>query len=420
MAEEEQQLKKAAALAYDYDSDPRWAEYMSNVLVPDNRPKSEVERYLKFKFYQRNIDPDLKVERLPSKSSTAFTSTSSSTSQRSNATEARSTPAQGSSHFTRHGSGGISSVRMDQHSIGFLSNSLVIIMGTIATLPFLPLAVSVKSYRFTFLGALIACGHSIYAQYGRPRALTLQAVKAWLQSAIAGKDFLYFLYSIVFITTPFPIKFAMIPVICQSLLNVAQFLKRNFGNASIYRIEETKAIWQEHWDWFHRSLHAVAHVLYSLCRSKDQLECEELEEGFQTYVERWCGGDVEMLRRIEDDLLAFRNTWHFARATAKLQETQLQLVSWWEKYGNGVLTLKVRDIPTIPQEERDLYTLLYEETSTPAHDTRGTRRGRGRPAAASTSAVVGDVSSSCSEEDDESHEDSAEGSDSSDASDQRG
>ncbi|MCO5575746.1 hypothetical protein L7F22_029549 [Adiantum nelumboides] len=32
---------------------------------------------------------------------------------------------------------------------------------------------------------------------------------------------------------------------------------------------------------------------------------------------------------------------------------------------------KVRDIPTIPQDERDLYTLLYEEASTPAHDTRG-------------------------------------------------
>ncbi|MCO5554387.1 hypothetical protein L7F22_007917 [Adiantum nelumboides] len=201
-----------------------------------------------------------------------------------------------------------------------------------------------------------------------------------------------------------------------------------------------------------------------------------------------------MLRRIEDNLLGFRNnTVNFTRATAKLRETQLQPVSWWEKYGNGVPTLKrlairvlsqdcssgscernwstwalyhtkrrnklttaqlerlvycncnlklleraamgpepmqvnvdkidiekVRDIPTIPQEERDLYTLLYEEASTPTHDTRGTRRGRGRPAAASTSAIIGDIASSCSEEDDESHEDSEEGSDSSDASDQRG
>ncbi|KAI5062369.1 hypothetical protein GOP47_0022908 [Adiantum capillus-veneris] len=235
MAEEEQHLKKAAALAYDYDSDPRWAEYLSNVLVPDNRPKSEVERYLKFKFYQRNIDPDLKVERLPSKSSTTFTSTSSASSQRSNRPEERSRPAQGSSRSSQHGRGGINSVRMDLQSIGFLSNSLVIIMGAIATLPFMPPTVSVKSYRLTFLGALIACGHSIYAQYGRPSALTLQGIQVWLQSAIAGKDFLYFLYSIVFITTPFPIKFAMIPVIIQSLLNVAQFLKQNFSNASIYR-----------------------------------------------------------------------------------------------------------------------------------------------------------------------------------------
>ncbi|MCO5569598.1 hypothetical protein L7F22_023314 [Adiantum nelumboides] len=263
---------------------------------------------------------------------------------------------------------------------------------------------------------------------------------------------------------------------------------------SVKVIDEIKAIWQKRWDWFHRPLHAVAHVLHPLWRSEDQPECEELEEGFQTYVERWCGGDVEMLRRIEDDLLAFRNnTGNFTRATGKLRETQLQPVSWWEKYGNGVPTLKrlairvlsqdcssgscernwstwalyhtkrrnklttaqlerlvycncnlklleraamgpelmqvnvdkidiekVRDIPTLPQEERDLYTLLYEEASTPAHDTRETRRGRGRPAAASTSAVVGDVSSSCSEEDDESHEDSEEGSDSSDANDERG
>ncbi|MCO5590414.1 hypothetical protein L7F22_044383 [Adiantum nelumboides] len=106
-------------------------------------------------------------------------------------------------------------------------------------------------------------------------------------------------------------------------------------------IEEVKKIWQKRWDWFHRSLHAVAHVLHPLWCSKDQLECEELEEGFQTYVECWCGGDVEMLWRIEDDLLAFcNNIGHFTRATAKLREMQLQPVSRWENHGNGVPTLK--------------------------------------------------------------------------------
>ncbi|MCO5590415.1 hypothetical protein L7F22_044384 [Adiantum nelumboides] len=91
---------------------------------------------------------------------------------------------------------------------------------------------------------------------------------------------------------------------------------------------------------------------------------------------------------------------------------------------------KVHDIPTIPLEDRDLYTLLYEKASTdrdlytllyekastPAHDTRGTARRRGRPVVANTSAIVGDVSSSCSEEDDESLEDFEEGSNSSGAS----
>ncbi|KAH7284903.1 hypothetical protein KP509_33G002000 [Ceratopteris richardii] len=55
------------------------------------------------------------------------------------------------------------------------------------------------------------------------------------QSSIAAKEFLYLLYSTVFITTLAPIKFAVIPVICQSLLNVTQFLKRDFRNTYIYR-----------------------------------------------------------------------------------------------------------------------------------------------------------------------------------------
>lgn len=239
--EEAQQLKKAAALAYDYESDPRWLDYWSNILIPDNRPKSEVERYFKFKFYQRNIDSDLKVEPLSSKSaSTSSSARSSSSSARSSSfqrpvhSEERSSAEHGTSYSAR-GNGGVNTFRMDQHSIGFLSNSLVIIMGAFAILPFMPQALIGKSYRFTFLGSLIASGHSIYTQYGRPRALNLQAIQIWLQSVVAGKDFLYFLFSIVFISTLAPIKFAMIPVICQSLLNVAQFLKRNFSNTSIYR-----------------------------------------------------------------------------------------------------------------------------------------------------------------------------------------
>lgn len=233
MGEDAQHLKKAAALGYDYESDPRWSEYWSNVLVPDNRPKAEVERYFKFKFYQRNIDSDLKVEPLSSKSASASSSARSSSFQRPVRAEERSGDAQGTSRTAR-GTGG-APVRLDQHSFGFVSNSLVIIMAAFAILPFMPPALIAKLYRSGFLVSIISSGHSIYSQYGRPRALNLQAIQPWLQSVVAGKDFLYLFFSIIFISTLTPIKFAMIPIVCQSLLKAAQLLKRKYSNSGIYR-----------------------------------------------------------------------------------------------------------------------------------------------------------------------------------------
>ena len=50
--------------------------------------------------------------------------------------------------------------------------------------------------------------------------------------------------------------------------------------------------------------------------------------------------DIDMIRRIEDDLLTFRNhSLHFGKPTTRLRETKLQPVSWWEKYGNSAPTL---------------------------------------------------------------------------------
>ncbi|KAM0944269.1 hypothetical protein DsansV1_C11g0107051 [Dioscorea sansibarensis] len=50
-----QSSKRAPAAAYDYDGDPRWAEYWSNVLIPPylaSRP--DVVDHYKRKFYQRS------------------------------------------------------------------------------------------------------------------------------------------------------------------------------------------------------------------------------------------------------------------------------------------------------------------------------------------------------------------------------
>ena len=67
---------------------------------------------------------------------------------------------------------------------------------------------------------------------------------------------------------------------------------------------------------------------------------------------------------------------------------------------------KVRDIPEIPREDRDLYTLLYEEATAPVHDTRASRRQRSRALATvpTTHVATGDASSSSRSEDSHSQE----------------
>ncbi|MCO5560335.1 hypothetical protein L7F22_013947 [Adiantum nelumboides] len=233
------------------------------------------------------------------------------------------------------------------------------------------------------------------------------------------------------------------------------------------------AQWNTRWDWFHKPIHAVAHILHPLWRNDEQYSNDELEEGFMEYMRRVTGDNVDTMRRIEDDLLAFRNhSLHFGRATARLRETQLQPVSWWEKYGNCAPTLKrfairvlsqdcssgpcernwstwalfhtkkrnklktdqlerlvfchcnlqllekavlspepsqvnvdkidiekVRDIPEIPSEERDTYSMLYEELTAPVHETRAQRsRARGTRAAQVEAEPEASSSSSQSEE----------------------
>ncbi|MCO5581173.1 hypothetical protein L7F22_035051 [Adiantum nelumboides] len=228
-------------------------------------------------------------------------------------------------------------------------------------------------------------------------------------------------------------------------------------------LEELRGVWNTRGDWFYRPIHAVAHLLHPLWRSEEQYENEELEQGLQEYFLTWAVGDVQMLRRLEDDLLLFRNRSHsFGRPTAELRETKWQPVSWWEKYGSCAPTLKrlavrilsqdcssgpcernwstwalfhtkkrnrlstaqlerlvychcnlrlldhtrqvnvdkidiqkMKDIPDIPREELDIYTMLYEEMSAPAHQTRASsRRSRSARGGASTSAAVLSPSSS--------------------------
>ncbi|KAK8515976.1 hypothetical protein V6N11_018608 [Hibiscus sabdariffa] len=48
-----QKLKRIEAAAYDYDNDPRWADYWSNILIPSHMAsRSGVVDHFERKFYQ--------------------------------------------------------------------------------------------------------------------------------------------------------------------------------------------------------------------------------------------------------------------------------------------------------------------------------------------------------------------------------
>lgn len=54
--DDSQKLKRIAAAAYDYENDPRWADYWSNILIPPHMgSRSDVVDHFKHKFYQRYI-----------------------------------------------------------------------------------------------------------------------------------------------------------------------------------------------------------------------------------------------------------------------------------------------------------------------------------------------------------------------------
>lgn len=68
--EDRQRLKKAAARVYNYDKDPRWTDYWSNVLIPPHMAsRPEVVDLYQRKFYKRFIDSEFEIE---PKSSNSF------------------------------------------------------------------------------------------------------------------------------------------------------------------------------------------------------------------------------------------------------------------------------------------------------------------------------------------------------------
>ncbi|KAK8606665.1 hypothetical protein V6N13_052432 [Hibiscus sabdariffa] len=250
--EDPQKLKRIAAAAYDYDNDPRWADYWSNILIPPHMAsRSDVVDHFKRKFYQRYIDPDLVVEAMPSSkpSQSAKPSASSSTSSAAAADGVRphsaGSPTQSSGASAAAGSN-TSSVRLDRQTLQFSVNAWVFIVAVLSIFPLVPRSLSYRAYRLSFVGTACSCLYSLYALYGKPRAWNLQAVQVYFQSIIATKDFIYLIYCLTFVTSHLFLNSALIPILCRTLEHIAKFLRRNFNRSTFYRkYLEDPCVWVE-------------------------------------------------------------------------------------------------------------------------------------------------------------------------------
>ncbi|KAJ0971555.1 hypothetical protein J5N97_019514 [Dioscorea zingiberensis] len=246
---DQQRLKKIAAAAYDYENDPRWKDYWANVLIPPHMAsRTDVRDHFKHKFYQRYIDPGLVVEPMASSSSsqpTRASTTSSSTPPNENSRPRSTGPSTGSgtsAASTRN----TTPQRLDRRSIHFSANAWVLVVSVLGLLPLVPRNIANKAYRLSLLGTTCSSLYSIYTLYGKPNGWNMPAIQTWLQSVIVAKDFIHFLYSLMFVSSQLHFKFALIPVFCWALEHVAKFLRRNFSNATLYRkYLEEPCVWVE-------------------------------------------------------------------------------------------------------------------------------------------------------------------------------
>ncbi|KAL3813537.1 hypothetical protein ACJIZ3_014805 [Penstemon smallii] len=252
--EDPQKLKRIAAAAYDYDNDSRWADYWSNVLIPPHMAsRNDVVNHFKRKFYQRYIDPDLIVEPMntngtsqpartsaPPPSSSSSSTPSSNTRQQGSGTTSRTS---GSSTTLPPSS---TPLRWDKQTIQFSVNAWVFVVAVLAIFPLVPMNLSNRAYRLSFLGTACSSAYSLYSLYGKPRAWNLQALQVWFQSVIVTKDFLYCIYCLTFVSSNLCLKFALIPILCRALEHVAKFLRRNFSRSTLYRkYLEDACVWVE-------------------------------------------------------------------------------------------------------------------------------------------------------------------------------
>ncbi|XP_020583276.1 uncharacterized protein LOC110026612 [Phalaenopsis equestris] len=231
-----QRIKKIAAAAYQYEIDPRWAEYWSNVLIPPHMAsRSDIVDHYKRKFYQRYIDPNFVVQ--PMSSSSSFqTSRSSERSTSVPTTENKSPHNSGSASEASAPQSRISSsLQLDKQTFNFAFNSWVFAMSILGILPLVPKSLAGKAYLLSLLGAAFSSLFSLYTRFGVPRTWNQQGIHTWLQSVIATREFINLPYSIMLSTSSMPFKIGLVPVLCWSVQHVVKFSRKSMAHSNLYR-----------------------------------------------------------------------------------------------------------------------------------------------------------------------------------------
>uniref|UniRef100_A0A0E0JLM6 Uncharacterized protein n=1 Tax=Oryza punctata TaxID=4537 RepID=A0A0E0JLM6_ORYPU len=178
-----------------------------------------------------NADPDFVLE--------GMSSTSSSQPPASSGRE--TTPA--SDNARPPDSGGTDSagsarsriaLQLDQRSLHFSVTAWVLIVALIGILPLTPRQLQYKGYRLSLLGTTCTTGYALFAFYRLPRAGNMHAAQIFHHVA-SSKDFIPFMYCLMFVMSKLHLKLVLVPVICWALEHVARFLRRHFTNSSLYR-----------------------------------------------------------------------------------------------------------------------------------------------------------------------------------------
>uniref|UniRef100_A0A0E0JLM4 Uncharacterized protein n=1 Tax=Oryza punctata TaxID=4537 RepID=A0A0E0JLM4_ORYPU len=125
--------------------------------------------------------------------------------------------------------------------------SAVLIVALIGILPLTPRQLQYKGYRLSLLGTTCTTGYALFAFYRLPRAGNMHAAQIFHHVA-SSKDFIPFMYCLMFVMSKLHLKLVLVPVICWALEHVARFLRRHFTNSSLYRRQrnamQTFMYWQ--------------------------------------------------------------------------------------------------------------------------------------------------------------------------------